>query len=82
MSTKYNQLYNNPALTRAFSNIANTLVGSASDDAATARANYLRSQTEGQGGGRAAQGGARAGGEARGVFTVTGHGRGPGGDGG
>lgn len=49
MSTvKYNQLYNNPALTRAFSNIANTLVGSASDDAATARANYLRSQTEGQ----------------------------------
>lgn len=48
MSTKYNQLYNNPALTRAFSNIANTLIGSASDDAATARANYLRSQTEGQ----------------------------------
>jgi len=48
MSTKYNQLYNNPALTRAFSNIANTLIGSASDDAAIARANYLRSQTEGQ----------------------------------
>ncbi len=48
MSTKYNQLYNNPALTRAFSNIANTLIGSASDDAAIARANYLRSQTKGQ----------------------------------
>lgn len=48
MSTKYNQLYNNPALTRAFSNIANTLIGSASDDAAIERANYLRSQTKGQ----------------------------------
>ena len=48
MSTKYNQLYNNPALTRAFSNIANTLIGSASDDANIARANYLNSQTRGQ----------------------------------
>lgn len=48
MSTKYNQLYNNPALTRAFSNIANTLIGSASDDANIARANYFDSQTRGQ----------------------------------
>tara|TARA_B100000925_G_scaffold242006_1_gene191402 strand:+ start:5563 stop:6876 length:1314 start_codon:yes stop_codon:yes gene_type:complete len=48
MSTKYNQLYNNPALTRAFSNIANTLIGSASGDADIARANYLNSQTRGQ----------------------------------
>lgn len=48
MSTKYNQLYNNPALTKAFSNIANTLIGSASDDANIARANYFDSQTRGQ----------------------------------
>jgi hypothetical protein len=47
-STKYNQLYGNPALNRALGNIAKTLVGSATDDAAIARANYLDSQTQGQ----------------------------------
>lgn len=48
MSSKYNQLYGNSALNRALGNIAKTLVGSATDDAAIARANYLDSQTVGQ----------------------------------
>ena len=48
MSSKYNQLYGNSALNRALGNIAKTLVGSATDDAAIARANYLDSQTQGQ----------------------------------
>jgi len=48
MSSKYNQLYGNSALNRALGNIAKTLVGSATDDAAIARANYLDSQTKGQ----------------------------------
>ena len=48
MSSKYNQLYGNPALNRALGNIAKTLVGSATDDAAIARANYIDSQTVGQ----------------------------------
>jgi hypothetical protein len=48
MSSKYNQLYGNPALNRALGNIAKTLVGSATDDAAIARANYIDSQTQGQ----------------------------------
>ena len=44
MSSKYNQLYGNSALNRALGNIAKTLVGSATDDAAIARANYLEEQ--------------------------------------
>ena len=48
MSSKYNQLYNNPAFSRIATNLTNALVGSASDDASIARANYFKSQTEGQ----------------------------------
>ena len=45
MATKYNQLYNNPQLNRAFSNIARTLIGSAQDDAAVSLSNLRDAQT-------------------------------------
>lgn len=48
MATKYNQLYNNPQLNRAFSNIAKTLIGSAQDDAAISLSNLRNAQTRGQ----------------------------------
>ena len=48
MATKYNQLYNNPQLNRAFSNIARTLIGSAQDDAAVSLSNLRDAQTRGQ----------------------------------
>ena len=48
MATKYNQLYNNPQLNRAFSNIARTLIGSAQDDAATSLSNLRDAQTKEQ----------------------------------
>ena len=44
---KYNQLYNNPQLNRAFSNIARTLIGSAQDDAAISLSNLRDAQTRG-----------------------------------
>lgn len=48
MATKYNQLYNNPQLNRAFSNIARTLIGSAQDDAAVSLSNLRNAQTKEQ----------------------------------
>ena len=48
MGSKYNELYGNSALNRTLGNLAKTLVGSATDDAAIARANYIDSQTVGQ----------------------------------
>ena len=48
MGSKYNQLYGNPAFSRIANNLTSALVGSASDDASIARANYYDSQTQGQ----------------------------------
>ena len=48
MSTRNNQLYQNQLFSRIANNLTNALVGTASDDAAIARANYYDSQTQGQ----------------------------------
>lgn len=48
MTTKNNQLYNSQLFSRIANNLTSALVGSASDDASIARANYYDSQTQGQ----------------------------------
>ena len=48
MSTRNNQLYQNQLFSRIANNLTNALVGTASDDASIARANYYDSQTQGQ----------------------------------
>ena len=40
MSTRNNQLYQNQLFSRIANNLTNALVGTASDDASIARANY------------------------------------------
>ena len=47
MASRNNDLYNNPAISRAFGNITKALLGDASSDADIARSEYYKSKTTG-----------------------------------